>query len=77
MELIAGLIKVVDPKILYIAGAILAISSIVAFIKKAVKLAIVVVIIAVAVSLLGPMVKNIQQKYDFNVVDEVKTVRVN
>ena len=76
MGVIAELIKLVDPKVLYIAGAILVISSIVAFIKKAMKLAIVVVIIAVAVSLMGPVVKNIQQKYDFKTVDEVKTVRV-
>ena len=48
MGVIAELIKLVDPKVLYIAGAILVISSIVAFIKKAMKLAIVVVIIAVA-----------------------------
>lgn len=68
MNLIFGeVLSQLDSRLVYILAGLLAISVIIALIKKAIKLAIIVGVIAFAISSLGPMASDFQNKYQLEV----------
>jgi len=58
-----------DHRVIIGAVALLLIVGVLALVKKVVKLGIVVIVIALAVSTLGPMAKSFQEDYKFSIED--------
>ena len=76
MDIILGdMLSQLDPKVVYIFVGVMIISAVLAIIKKAIKIGIIVVIIALSVSTLGPMAKEFQDKYKFSIDSGVATIQ--
>lgn len=71
------LLGTLDPKIVYLCLAMIAVLIILTIIKKAIKFAVVLVVFAVAMYSLVPMAKDFQNNYKFSVdSDGVLTITV-
>lgn len=74
MNMIFGeVLSQLDSKLMYILGGLLIMTVIVALIKKAIKIAITVGLIAFCVTSLGPIAKDFQNKYKME-VDKYKAI---
>jgi len=67
----------IDTKYVYIAVAILGVAFIISLVKKAIKLGILVLIIALLLTYGGSMVSKIQEKYNINVEGDTITAVVD
>lgn len=66
-----------DTKYVYIAVAILGVAFIISLVKKAIKLGILVLVIALLLTYGGSMVSKIQEKYNINVEGDTITAVVD
>jgi len=69
MEQVIGLIGSIDKDIWIIIGAIIAVLAIISFIKKAIKLGMIILVVAFVVTFGGSFVSNIKDKLGVTVVD--------
>ncbi len=67
MENILSKFNGLDVKYLYAAVAIIVIAAVIALIKKAIKVGLVVLVIALAITYGGMVIKDFQQKYNIDV----------
>ncbi len=67
----------IDTKYVYIAVAILGVAFIISLVKKAIKLGILVLVIALLLTYGGSMVSKIQEKYNINVEGDTITAVVD
>lgn len=67
----------IDTKYVYIAVAILGVTFIISLVKKAIKLGILVLVIALLLTYGGSMVSKIQEKYNINVEGDTITAVVD
>ena len=67
----------IDTKYVYIAVAILGVEFIISLVKKAIKLGILVLVIALLLTYGGSMVSKIQEKYNINVEGDTITAVVD
>lgn len=67
----------IDTKYVYIAVAILGVAFIISLVKKAIKLGILVLVIALLLTYGGSMVSKIQEKYNINVKGDTITAVVD
>lgn len=72
-----GVLSQLDPKVLYVVVGILMLSVILSILKRAVKMAIIIGVMALAVGSLGPMAQQIQENYAFDVRDGVANITVH
>ena len=69
MEQVMGLIGSIDKDIWLIIGAIIAVLAIISLIKKAIKLGMIILVVAFVVTFGGSFVSNIKDKLGVTVVD--------
>ena len=75
--LLGNILSQLDYRVVYIFVGIVFISAILAIIKRAIKIGIVVIIIALSMSTLGPMAKNFQDTYKFSVNNGIATIKTD
>ena len=71
------LLAELDIKLVYILAGILLVLAVLAIIKKVVKLGIIILIVALAVTTLGPKAKQIQENLNIKVADGVVSVTLD
>lgn len=78
MNLIFGeMLSQVNPKVVYVVVGILLVSFVISLVKQAIKLAILVLIVTVGVSVLGPTATAFQDRYKFNISNGIATIQVD
>lgn len=69
-DVLIGILSEIDPKVVYIAVGLLAVSALISLIKKAIKIAVIVIIVALCISYLAPLAKQIQKDYKVSIEDD-------